>query len=230
MTRIKTTAFDKTGASSAQLPRPLAADVSLRIVIVSHGFGLELSDAELVERDRSLRIGLLEAGYQIVAVLPPDVFLAERVAQLQPDIVIVDARSDARDALEHVVMATRDEPRPIVMFTEDKDPAFARQAIANGVAAYIVAGLSAERVHPIMEVALARFEREQTLRAELLAVKTELKQRPLIEKAKGMLMKQHGIDEAEAYRRMRQFAMDRNLKLIEVAQRLIDAAEMLRAS
>ena len=116
-----------------------------------------------VERSRSLRIGLLEAGYNIVAVLPVDTFLPDRLAQLQPDMIIVDAESQARDTLEHVVMATRDARRPIVLFTDDSDTTHVRAAIAAGVTAYVVAGMAPERVKPVLDVALARFEHEETL-------------------------------------------------------------------
>jgi len=95
------------------------------------------------------------------------VFLTERLAQLQPDMVIVDAESDARDALEHVVMATREAPRPIVMFTNDSDTSHVRDAVAAGVTAYVVAGLSPERIRPILDVALARFQHEQALHQAL---------------------------------------------------------------
>ena len=105
-----------------------------------------------VERSRSLRIGLLQAGYNIVAVLPVDSFLPDRLAQLQPDMIIVDAESQARDTLEHVVMATREARRPIVMFTDDTDTSHVRGAIAAGVTAYVVAGLAPERVKPVLAV------------------------------------------------------------------------------
>ena len=122
----------------------------LRIVVINSD--LQVDDpqdthaVDQAERSRSLRIGLLENGFNLVASLPADVFLTERLAQLQPDLIIVDAESDARDALEHVVMATRDARRPIVMFTNDNDSGNARAAVAAGVSAYIVAGLQAERV------------------------------------------------------------------------------------
>ena len=97
----------------------------LRIVVVAPDLSVvDQEDAYAVsqaERSRSLRIGLLENGFNLMAVLPVDTFLQERIAQLQPDMIIVDAESEARDALEHVVMATRDERRPIVMFTNDND-------------------------------------------------------------------------------------------------------------
>lgn len=179
------------------------------------------------ERSRSLRIGLLEAGYNVVAVLPVDAFLPDRIAQIQPDMIIVDAESQARDTLEHVVLATRDARRPIVMFTEDDDTSHVRDAIAAGVTAYVVAGLAPERVKPVLEVALARFEHEEKLRRELAEARTQLADRKLIDRAKGLLMQRHGISEPEAYTRLRKAAMDKGLKITDIAQRIVDAFDLL---
>jgi len=162
------------------------------------------------------------------------VFLTERLAQLQPDLIIVDAESDARDALEHVVMATRDERRPIVMFTNDNDTSNARAAVAAGVSAYIVAGLSSARIRPILDVAMARFQHEQQLRQELadtrnelMEVSTELKDRKVIDRAKHLLMQRQQLSEDAAYAKLRKTAMDKNLKLVDVAQRMLDVADLL---
>jgi response regulator NasT len=211
---------------------------ALRIVVIAAD--LEITDPEdnhaqeQAERSRSLRIGLLESGFNLVASLPADVFLTERLAQLRPDMIIVDAESDARDALEHVVMATRDQPRPIVMFTNDNDSSNARAAVAAGVSAYIVAGLSSERIRPILDVALARFQHEQQLRNELASTRselkelsTELKDRKIIDRAKGMLMQRQNLSEDAAYARLRKTAMDKNLKVVEVAQRMLDVVDLL---
>ena len=211
---------------------------ALRIVVIAPD--LVVSDPqdeqalEQAERSRSLRIGLLESGFNLVATLPADVFLTERLAQLMPDMIIVDAESEARDALEHVVMATRDERRPIVMFTNDSDTSHFKDAVAAGVTAYIVAGLSSERIRPILDVAMARFQHEQALRDELntaLAERDELsaamKDRRVIDRAKTLLIDKQGLSEEAAYARLRKTAMDKNLKLVDVAQRILDVADLL---
>ena len=204
----------------------------LRIVIIAPD-SLLLEDpgdpqaASQVERSRSLRIGLLENGYNIVAVLPADVFLPDRLAQIAPDMVIVDAESGARDTLEHVVMATRDARRPIVLFTNDEDTSHVGAAIAAGVTAYVVSGLAAERVKPVLDVALARFHHEESLRRELADARTELSDRKTIDRAKGILMARQGLNENDAYALLRKAAMDKGLKLAEVAQRIIDVAALL---
>ena len=180
-----------------------------------------------IQRSRSLRIALLEAGYNIVAVLPADPFLPDRLNQLQPEMIIVDAESQARDTLEHVVMATRDARRPIVMFTDDSDTSHVRDAIAAGVTAYVVAGLAPERVKPVLEVAQARFEHEETMRRELAEARSQLAERKVVDRAKGLLMQRHQISEPDAYARIRKAAMDKGLKMADIAQRIVDAADLL---
>lgn len=203
----------------------------LRLVVIAPDLALgqdEDEEAErLIARSRQLRIGLLEGGFNLVATLPADVFLSERLSQLQPDMIIVDAESDARDALEHVVMATRDARRPIVLFTNDGDTTHVKDAVAAGVSAYIVAGLEPARIRPILDVALARFEHEQALRRELAEAKDELRERKVIDRAKAMLMQRQGLDEGQAYDKLRKAAMNKGLRLAEVAQRLLDAADLL---
>ena len=204
---------------------------SLRIVVIAPDSlapdGEDDHEVEQAERSRLLRICLLENGYNIVAVLPTDTFLGERIAQLEPDMIVVDADSAARDALEHVVTATRDQRRPIVMFTNDDDTRHVRDAVAAGVSAYVVAGLAPERIRPILDVAMARFQHEQQLRRELADARSELQERKVIDRAKGLLMQRQGLSEPRAYEKLRKTAMDRGLKLVEVAQRLLDAAELL---
>ena len=203
---------------------------ALRIVVIISDEVLTDEDEHFLkqsERSRQIRIGLLEAGYNLVATLPADPFLTERLAQLQADMVIVDAESDARDALEHVVMATRDERRPIVMFTSDEDTSHVGAAMAAGVTAYIVDGLAPERIRPILTVAMARFRHQEALLAELDNARGQLQERKLIEQAKALLMQRQGLPEPEAYARLRKAAMNRGLKLAEIARQMVDMAELL---
>jgi two-component system, response regulator / RNA-binding antiterminator len=204
---------------------------ALRIVVVAPDLAVaDPGDDHAIsqaERSRSLRIGLLENGFNLVATLPADVFLAERLAQLQPDMVIVDAESEARDALEHVVMATRDERRPIVMFTNDDDTTHVKDAVAAGVSAYIVAGLSPARIRPILDVAMARFQHEQSLRQQLAEAQSELHDRKVIDRAKGLLMQRQGLSEQAAYDKLRKTAMDKGLKVADVAQRMLDVMDLM---
>lgn len=202
----------------------------LRLVIVLPvALSAEPDEAEVAEAERTrvLRIALLEAGYNVVATLPGDRFLPERIAQIQPDMIVVDAESQGRDILEHVVMATRDERRPIVMFSDDEDTSHVRRAIAAGVSAYVAAGVPSDHVRPVIEVAMARFEHEEQLRRELADARNQLEERKVVDRAKGLLMSRQGLSEQEAYARLRKAAMDKGIRLAEVAQRLIDAADLL---
>ena len=177
-------------------------------------------------RLRALVQGLQAGGYQVAGVLGADAHLPERLAELAPDVLIVDAESGARDAIEHVVWASRDAPRPIVLFTEEHNPDHVREAVAAGVVAYVVAGLAPERVRPIIDVALARFEHEQQLRSELASARSQLAERDVVAKAKALLMNKHQLDEPQAYARLRKTAMNQGVTIAEISRRLLDMADL----
>jgi response regulator NasT len=212
-------------------PKKTPPQEALRIVVVAPDLVVTDPDDDhartQAERSRALRIGLLESGFNLIATLPADVFLADRISQLQPDLIIVDAESEARDALEHVVFATRDARRPIVLFTDDKDTSHVRDAVAVGVSAYIVDGLSSTRIRPILDVAMARFEYEQNLRQERDQARYALQERGLVDRAKALLMDKQSLTEAQAHAKLRKVAMDKGLKLADVAQRILDMADIL---
>ena len=200
----------------------------LKIVVVNSLVapdGADNAAIEQADRARALRIGLLENGYNILAALPPGDDLEGQIARLQPDLIIVDEQSDA--ALQRVVAATANARRPIVCFTEDDDRQKMHAAIRAGVSAYVVQGLSAERVKAVLDVAVTRFRVEQELRDELEETRNKLAERKVIERAKGLLMERQQCTEDEAYSKLRRLAMDKNLKLVEVAQRMLDVADLL---
>jgi response regulator NasT len=209
------------------------APEALRIVVVAPDLVVTDPDDDhalsQAKRSRALRIGLLENGFNLIATLPADVFLADRIGQLQPDLIIVDAESEARDALEHVVFATRDARRPIVMFTDDNDTSHVKDAVAVGVSAYIVDGLASSRIKPILDVAMARFEYEERLRNERDQARSDLQDRTVIDRAKALLMNHQGLTEEQAFTKLRKVAMDKGLKLGEVAQRTLDMADLLKS-
>ena len=179
------------------------------------------------ERTDWLMTALREAGYEVVAHMDSAINLLAQVRRVNPDVIIIDSDSPDRDTLEHVCMVTRDDPRPIVMFTQDADQALMHEALKAGVHAYVVDGLSAERVRPVVNVALARFDQWQALRQELGQAQASLAERKLIERAKGILMKQRRCDEEEAYRLLRKTAMDKNQRLVQVAENIIEMARLL---
>lgn len=174
-----------------------------------------------------LRAALSEAGFDVIDESGLSLDLPERVEAIQPDVILIDTDSPGRDVMEQVVLVSRDRPRPIVMFTDDDNPDAMRQAIRAGVSAYIVEGIQAQRLKPILDVAMARFESDQALRAELHARDQQLLERKRIETAKGMLMKMKNCNEEEAYTLMRRQAMSRQQKLIQVAEQIIAMNELL---
>ncbi len=174
-----------------------------------------------------LRTALSEAGFEVIDESGLTIDLPARVEAVRPDVVLIDTESPGRDVMEHVVMMTRDQPRPIVMFTDEHDPVVMRQAIKSGVSAYIVEGIHAQRLQPIMDVAMARFESDQVLRSQLQARDQQLAERKRVELAKGMLMKMKNCNEEEAYTLMRRQAMSKQQKLIQVAEQIIAMNELL---
>jgi response regulator NasT len=174
-----------------------------------------------------LRAGIEHAGYEVVAALASPIELLRAVDELRPDIIIIDTDSPSRDVLEHVVMISRDEPRPIVMFSSDAAPDSIRDAVRAGVSAYIVDGLDAARVKSIVEVAVARFGEHQRLRAELAEANLKLEERKLIERAKGLLMKARKLSEDEAYGALRKMAMERSVSIAEVSRRVLEISDLL---
>ena len=174
-----------------------------------------------------LKAALSEAGFEVIEESGLLIDLPGRVEVLCPDVILIDSESPGRDVLEQVVLVSRDQPRPIVMFTDEQDLGVMRQAIKSGVSAYIVAGIQSERLQPILDVAMARFESDQALRAELQVREAQLAERKRIELAKGLLMKMKTCNEEEAYTLMRRQAMSRQQKLIQVAEQIIAMHDML---
>lgn len=174
-----------------------------------------------------LRDALRETGHVIAGECHDAFTLLAMVGETKPDIIIIDSDSPTRDVLEQLFVVSRDNPRPIVLFTDDGSSDTIRAALDAGVTTYIVEGLQAHRVRPILEVAKARFDTDRALRAELEEARSELVARKRIERAKGLLMKARGLSEDDAYRALRKLAMDRQATLAAVAQQLIDAAELL---
>jgi two-component system, response regulator / RNA-binding antiterminator len=190
---------------------------SLRVMIVD----------EKVERAELLETALTAAGCDVVARLILGTDLQEKVNQAQPDVVIVDMECPDRDVLEHMSQITRNQPRPIVMFVDRSDSESIQAAVQAGVSAYVVGGLHADRVKPVVEVAIARFHEFQTLRRELESARSSLVDRKVIERAKGILMKHRGMAEEDAFRALRKMAMDRKIRLAAVAREVVAAAELL---
>ena len=176
-----------------------------------------------------LREGLQAAGYEVTASISSPLALLKTIERDKPDVIVIDTESPSRDVLEHLVVVTQHTPRPVVMFASDGAPGTIREATRAGVSAYVVDGLDKRRIRAIVDAAVARFEEFQSLREQLAEANLKLAERKLVERAKGILMKTRGLDEGAAYDLLRRSAMDRKLRLSEVARQLIDAAGLLGA-
>ena len=182
---------------------------------------------EAVERAEVLQQALTRAGYEVIAYAPSTLDLHRQVSALQPDIVIIDMDSPDRDTLENLCVVNRDEPRTVVMFTHDGDGEKIRAATLAGVSAYVVDGMSGERIRPILDAAVARFEQFQALKREFDEIEEKLADRKVIERAKGILMKSRNLSEEDAYRALRKQAMESNSRLAEVARQLVAVAGLI---
>ena len=179
------------------------------------------------DRSESMAEILQSVDCEVIACVTPDKDLLELVERHQPDVVTIDIDLPDRDMLENLRSVQSNIPRPMVMFSQDDDGYTIRRAVGAGVSAYVVDGVQAARVRPILDAAIATFDRYQLLQKQLDVTRLELDKRNRIERAKSILMKQRGIDETEAYAFMRKTAMDQQRKIIDIAQRVIDAAELL---
>jgi response regulator NasT len=179
------------------------------------------------ERAAEISIGLLKAGYQVAAVLPTALDLVDQVTEIRPDVILIDSDSPSRDTLEHLAMLNQANPRPVLLFSRERDAAVIRRAMQAGVAAYVVESVDSGRLSSIVEVALAQFEEFQALRRERDEASRKLAERVVIERAKGILMKTKGLEEAEAYHALRKLAMERSKRIVDMAQSVIDSASLL---
>lgn len=179
------------------------------------------------DRARTIEAALGEAGIDDVVVLAQTDRLVERLAEIDPDAVLIDLESPGRDMLEQMFDLSRRVRRPVAMFVDESDAASITAAVEAGVGAYVVNGLRKERIKPILDLAVSRFNAFARLQAELEMTKAALAERKLIDRAKGILMKMKGIDEEEAYTVLRRTAMSQNRRIAEIAQSIVIAAEIL---
>jgi two-component system, response regulator / RNA-binding antiterminator len=186
-----------------------------------------LIDDESAARADQLEEALNSNGFTVVAKLTSMSDLTRQVERLQPDVIIIDTESPSRDTLEHIVVMGQSKARPIVMFSADHSSDTIQAAVHAGVSAYMVDGIDISHIKPIINSAIANFNEFQRLKSELAEASTKLEDRKLIERAKGLLMKKKKMSEDEAYHSMRKLAMERNLRLGDVAKQLLAVADLL---
>lgn len=179
------------------------------------------------DRAQPIVDGLRETGDHDIRIIAEQSGLARQVAELRPDIVLIDIANPSRDVLEELALAAGPEQRPVAMFVDRSDEQLTRSAIEAGVSAYVVDGLRPDRIKPILDAAIARFHILQRLRTELVATRAALEERKIIDRAKAVLMKARGIDEEAAYGLLRKTAMDQGKRVADIAQQLVMAAGLL---
>src|SRR3954454_4950030 len=196
----------------------MSAESSPKIVIVD----------ESPIRAAILRGGLREAGFTDVVHISEMQSLLERIYAVDPDVILIDLENHSRDILQQMCQATRAVRRPITMFVDQSNSASIQASVEAGVSAYIVDGLKKERIKPILDLCISRFNAFAKLQDELDRTKSALEDRKVIDRAKGILMKLKGLTEEEAYVLLRSTAMREKKKISEIAQSILTASEMLK--
>lgn len=181
-------------------------------------------------RGSIIEAGLIEAGYRNVVILTEPDMLMRRIADVAPDVIIMDLGSPERDRLESMLQVSRASGRPTVIFVDRSDRAATEAAIEAGVSAYIVDGLKKDRVKPILDMAVMRFNAYARLQRELEEARSALAERKTIDRAKGILMTSRGLSEDAAYALLRKTAMNQNRRIADVAQGLVLAAGLLTST
>lgn len=180
------------------------------------------------ERANMLVQALEASEYTVAAHTASVTDLLPRAETVKPDVILIGADVPRQNMLTDVATISQKQSVPIVMFTRDNRSESIHAATQAGVSAYVVNGLSPDRIQPIIEAAIARFREFQALAQELEKTKTSLAERKVIERAKGVVMEQRGCTEAEAYRLLQKMAMDRKKRMAEVAQDVLSITEVLR--
>jgi response regulator NasT len=179
------------------------------------------------ERRVMLDAALGDVGCSLVACVASESDLLAEVERCDPDVILIDVEAPGRDTLEGLETVQANIPRPMVMFSQDDNNETIKRATRAGVSAYVVDGLQAGRVRPIIDAAIARFQHFNFLESELKRARNQLAERKDIDRAKGIIMRQRGVSEEVAYQSMRKLAMDTNQKLSQVARSIIQAAALL---
>ncbi len=172
-------------------------------------------------RSSSVEEALIASGFEVVSIIATTSALLYQMEQHRPDVVLIDLQFPGRDILESLAVVNDQNPTPMIMFSQQSDPAYIGQAFKAGVSTYITEGVRAEKVKPIIDVALAQFESFQSLRNELNSARTELQDSKVLAHAKSLLIQQKKISESEAHALLHRLSMENNLKLVEVATTIV---------
>ncbi len=171
--------------------------------------------------------GLREAGLDDLVIIEPAGPLAAQIEAAAPEVVLINLENPSRDQLEDFFTVSRALAKPIAMFVDQSDAEATGAAIDAGVSAYVVDGLSKQRIKPVVDLAVRRFQAFSRLQRELDEAKGALADRTAIDRAKAILMKRRQIDEPAAYALLRGQAMRTNRRIAEIAEAIITSEELM---
>ncbi|HEY8877480.1 MAG TPA: ANTAR domain-containing protein [Roseateles sp.] len=200
---------------------PLFALPGLRVLLADAG----------QRRSPVIRLELIRLRCQLVDVIDlvaqPEA-LPAALERLAPELLLLDCEQPTPELLHQLSDSLQRQPRPVLLVAEQMTAEQMRAALNAGISALQLAGLPPQRLGALLQLALARFEHDQTLQRDLRQTQTQLAERKLVERARGILMREQGLDEDAAFQRLRQLAMDGGQTLAAVAMRLIEADQLLR--
>ncbi len=153
--------------------------------------------------------------------------LLARIEEIAPDVVLIDLGNPSRDVLEEYFTVSRALARPIAMFVDESDEAAISASIDAGVSAYVVDGLAASRIRPILDLAVRRFSAFSRLHADLSEARGKLAERETIDRAKRIIMQSKGVSEPEAYAELRRKAMSASRRIADIAEAVVTAHDLL---
>lgn len=195
----------------------MSSNGKLRIMQIDEGLG----------RSDMLAQSIFDTGNEVIARVNVKENVSVFVEKYDPDLVMIDMSYPTEEILKDIVYINNYSPRPIVFFADHSETDVIDAVVKAGVSAFVVDGLSAKRIKPVMDLAMARFRQNQSIKEELDKTRQTLAERKVIDKAKGILMKQKSMDEETAYKTLRNLAMNQNKKIGSVAKEVIDVAGLL---
>ena len=171
--------------------------------------------------------GLAELENCEITIISSRQGLLSRIAEIAPDIVLMDLGNPSRDVLEEYFAVSRALARPIAMFVDESDEETIAASIDAGVSAYVVDGLAANRIRPLLDLAVRRFNAFARLQSDLAEAKGKLAEREAVDKAKRILMDSRGLPEPQAYAELRKTAMNQNKRIADIAEAVITAHKLM---
>ena len=186
----------------------------------------------IAEDDPLLTLGLVERlrslGHEPIASAVDGLQALELAREDPPDLYLFDIEMPNLDGLEAAAQLAREGlRRPVVVVTGVDDPTLIERSIATGVGAYLTKPVDSRELQAAVHLAAARHAEFEALEAEVERAQQALEDRKLVERAKGLLMSALDLSEQDAFRRLQLTARERNLRLADVAARIVEQQRLL---